>query len=228
LGVEREVNYSTIVGLESLKGIIDVLYLKLRLDDVTSPYFYGVDERKIKPHMVKLVWFLLGGENDYRGRPLDVAHRDVRARWERRTLLGKRYVETGPGIHERAWQHTGGHLLGAFTEAGFTSQGLHDHLASRLAEAHDLIVTDVEPRRRFARLRGLAGRRTRRVLSIGYVAALLAFLAGMDWYVAEGNLTYAPDSWTTWGLLGIGNALGVIVAVRSIFARIRRWRGQPA
>jgi hemoglobin len=78
---------------------VNDFYVRVLADPQLAPYFEDVDLARLKRHQVLLVTKVLGGPDNYTGRPLDEAH-------------------DGLGITSDHFTAVVGHLAGAMKDAG--------------------------------------------------------------------------------------------------------------
>ena len=67
-------DYEIIGGGAAVSAVINDFYGRVLGDSQLAPYFEEVDLARLKRHQVLLVTKLLGGPDNYTGRPLDKAH----------------------------------------------------------------------------------------------------------------------------------------------------------
>jgi hemoglobin len=92
-------DYERIGGAPALTGVVDELYVRLTADDLVGHYFTDIDLPQQKRHMVLMLTKVLGGPDEYQGRPLDVAHQPL-------------------GISDADYDRVGQHLMAIIGEAG--------------------------------------------------------------------------------------------------------------
>ena len=61
-------------GMDTVKALVDLFYIKLLDDKRTSVFFKGRDVQRIKNHQYTFVASVLGSPNAYDGMPLRSAH----------------------------------------------------------------------------------------------------------------------------------------------------------
>ena len=67
-------DYEIIGGGSAVSAVVNDFYGRVLGDSQLAPYFEEVDLARLKRHQVLLVTNLLGGPDNYTGRPLDEAH----------------------------------------------------------------------------------------------------------------------------------------------------------
>jgi hemoglobin len=92
-------DYEVIGGGPAVSAVVNDFYERVLGDPQLAPYFEGVDMSRLKRHQVLLVTKVLGGPDNYNGRPLDEAH-------------------AGLGIDSDDFNAVVGHLAGAMKDAG--------------------------------------------------------------------------------------------------------------
>ena len=92
-------DYEVIGGGPAVSAVVNDFYKRVLGDPQLVPYFEGVDMSRLKRHQVLLVTKVLGGPDNYNGRPLDEAH-------------------AGLGIDSDDFNAVVGHLAGAMKDAG--------------------------------------------------------------------------------------------------------------
>jgi hemoglobin len=92
-------DYEVIGGGPAVSAVVNDFYERVLGDPQLVPYFEGVDMSRLKRHQVLLVTKVLGGPDNYNGRPLDEAH-------------------AGLGIDSDDFNAVVGHLAGAMKDAG--------------------------------------------------------------------------------------------------------------
>jgi hemoglobin len=70
-------DYDAIGGGPAVSAVVNDFYVRVLGDSQLAPYFEGVDMPRLKRHQVLLVTQVLGGPDNYDGRPLDEAHEDL-------------------------------------------------------------------------------------------------------------------------------------------------------
>src|SRR6185503_3889084 len=66
--------YERLGGEAAIMAAVDVFYKKVLADDVTSPFFAGLDiETQIKKQIAFMAW-AFGGPQEFKGRDLRSAH----------------------------------------------------------------------------------------------------------------------------------------------------------
>ena len=107
-------------GTDGVAATVDGLYLRLLADPVTAHYFWGIDVRRVRAHMVDFLVAALDGPDRYAGRDLGVAH-------------------SGLGVSDDAFDSTAGHLLDAL-EAQDVRPELLDAVLERIAPLRAVVV----------------------------------------------------------------------------------------
>ena len=67
-------DYEIIGGGSAVSAVVNDFYWRVLGDTQLAPYFDEVNLARLKRHQVLLVTKLLGGPDNYTGRPLDEAH----------------------------------------------------------------------------------------------------------------------------------------------------------
>jgi hemoglobin len=69
--------YERIGGEPALMAAVDIFYAKVLADELTRPFFVGLDmEKQVRKQISFMAW-AMGGPESYKGRDLEVAHRDL-------------------------------------------------------------------------------------------------------------------------------------------------------
>ncbi len=92
-------HYDRIGGAPAVTAVVDELYVRLTADPLVGHYFDSIDLPKQKRHMVLMLSKVLGGPDEYRGRPLDEAHQPLE-------------------ISEADYERVGEHLMAILGEVG--------------------------------------------------------------------------------------------------------------
>lgn len=92
-------DYETVGGGPAVSAVVNDFYERVLADPQLAPYFDDVDLPTLKRHQVLLVTKVLGGPDNYGGRPLAEAH-------------------DGLGITSDDFAAVVGHLAAAMKEAG--------------------------------------------------------------------------------------------------------------
>lgn len=92
-------DYDAIGGGPAVSAVVNDFYERVLSDPQLAPYFEGVDIARLKRHQVLLVTQVLGGPNNYDGRPLADAHE-------------------GLGIDHDDFARVAGHLTRSLSDAG--------------------------------------------------------------------------------------------------------------
>jgi len=92
-------DYDAIGGGPAVSAVVNDFYERVLGDPRLAPYFEGIDMPQLKRHQVLLVTQVLGGPNNYDGRPLAEAH-------------------AGLGVDHDDFAAVAGHLTGAMRDAG--------------------------------------------------------------------------------------------------------------
>lgn len=92
-------HFDRIGGAPAVSAVVDELYARLTTDDLVGHYFDGIDLPVQKRHMVLMLTKVLGGPDEYTGRPLDEAHQPL-------------------GIDDADYDRVGEVLLGILDEVG--------------------------------------------------------------------------------------------------------------
>ncbi|HET9021646.1 MAG TPA: group 1 truncated hemoglobin [Ornithinibacter sp.] len=92
-------DFERIGGAPAVAAVVDELYKRVTTDPLVGHYFEGIDLPRLKRHMVLMLTSVLGGPDDYDGRPLDEAHQPL-------------------GITDEDYARVGEHLMAILAEAG--------------------------------------------------------------------------------------------------------------
>jgi hemoglobin len=92
-------DYDAIGGGAAVSAVVNDFYRRVLGDPQLAPYFEGVDIARLKRHQALLVTQVLGGPDNYTGRPLGEAH-------------------AGLGIDRDHFNAVVGHLAAAMKDAG--------------------------------------------------------------------------------------------------------------
>ncbi|MGC9668735.1 group I truncated hemoglobin [Planosporangium sp. 12N6] len=80
--------YERIGGADTVRSVVDRLYVLITEDERLRPYFDGVDLTGQKRHMAALLSQVLGGPKAYTGRDLRQAHASLHITTEHYALVG--------------------------------------------------------------------------------------------------------------------------------------------
>ena len=69
--------YEKIGGQESVKKAVALFYKKILMDARVSHFFDHTDMRQLYAHQSKFLTFVLGGPNDYEGKNMRDAHKNI-------------------------------------------------------------------------------------------------------------------------------------------------------
>jgi hemoglobin len=92
-------DYERIGGAAAVTAVVDELYNRLVPDPQVGHYFGEIDIPRQKRHMVLMLTTVLGGPDNYFGRPLEEAHQPL-------------------GITESDYARVGEHLMAILGEVG--------------------------------------------------------------------------------------------------------------
>jgi hemoglobin len=92
-------DYDAVGGGPAVSAVVNDFYRRVLADPGLAPYFEGVDMVRLKRHQALLVTQVLGGPENYTGRPLGEAH-------------------AGLGIDHDDFTAVVGHLASAMKDAG--------------------------------------------------------------------------------------------------------------
>jgi hemoglobin len=92
-------DYEVVGGGPAVSAVVNDFYERILSDPQLAPYFEDVDLARLKRHQVLMVTKVLGGPDNYNGRPLDEAH-------------------DGLGITSDDFAAVAGHLTDAMKDAG--------------------------------------------------------------------------------------------------------------
>jgi hemoglobin len=95
--------YARIGGQPAIMAAVDVFYAKVMADEITRPFFQGLDmAAQIRKQIAFMTW-AFGGPDEYRGRDLRAAHA---------SLVRDR------GLGDRHFDAVAGHLASTLRELG--------------------------------------------------------------------------------------------------------------
>jgi hemoglobin len=92
-------DYDAVGGGPAVSAVVNDFYDRVLADPQLAPYFEGVDMPRLKRHQALLITQVLGGPDNYDGRPLDEAH-------------------AGLGIDSDDFAAVAGHLVETMRDAG--------------------------------------------------------------------------------------------------------------
>lgn len=107
-------------GVDAVAAAVENLYLRLLADPLTAHYFWAVDVREVRAHMVDFLVAALDGPAPYAGRDLGVAH-------------------AGLAVSGPAFDATAGHLLHALASQDIRPE-LLDSVLDRIAPFRAAVV----------------------------------------------------------------------------------------
>ena len=113
-------DYDAIGGGPAVSAVVNDFYERVLGDPQLAPYFEGIDIPQVKRHQVLLVTQVLGGPNNYDGRPLAEAH-------------------AGLGVDHDDFAAVAGHLTGAMRDAGVPEDILMRAIAVVAATEPDIV-----------------------------------------------------------------------------------------
>ena len=113
-------DYDAIGGGPAVSAVVNDFYERVLGDPRLAPYFEGIDMPQLKRHQVLLVTQVLGGPNNYDGRPLADAH-------------------AGLGVDHDDFAAVAGHLTGAMRDAGVPEDILMRAIAVVAATEPDIV-----------------------------------------------------------------------------------------
>lgn len=113
-------DYEIIGGGPAVSAVVNDFYERVLGDSQLAPYFEEVDLARLKRHQVLLVTKVLGGPDNYTGRPLDEAH-------------------DGLGITHDDFAAVGSHLAGAMKAAGVPDDIVMRAVAAVSAAEPDIV-----------------------------------------------------------------------------------------
>jgi hemoglobin len=114
-------DYERIGGGAAVSAVVDEFYRRLTADEQVSHYFADVSLPALKRHQALMITTILGGPNQYDGRPLDEAHSPL-------------------GITETDYQRVGTHLMSCLADAG-VPEDVQGRVGDALGQVRDSIVT---------------------------------------------------------------------------------------
>jgi hemoglobin len=95
--------YERVGGEGAVMAAVDLFYQKVLADEVTRPFFDGLDMQAQTKKQIAFMTWALGGPNEYRGRDLRVAHAQ---------LVRER------GLSDLHFDAVAGHLVATLRELG--------------------------------------------------------------------------------------------------------------
>ena len=113
-------DYERIGGGPAVSAVVDEFYQRLTADDQVGHYFQEVSLPTLKRHQVLMITTILGGPNQYDGRPLDEAHKPL-------------------GITDSDYQRVGSHLMSCLQDAGVPDD-IQGRVGVALGQVRDSIV----------------------------------------------------------------------------------------
>jgi hemoglobin len=113
-------DYDAIGGGPAVSAVVNDFYERVLGDPQLTPYFEGVDIARLKRHQVLLVTQVLGGPNNYDGRPLADAHE-------------------GLGIDHDDFSRVAGHLTRSLSDAGVPEDIVMRAMAAVAATEPDIV-----------------------------------------------------------------------------------------
>jgi len=106
--------YDRIGGEKAVMAAVDTFYSKVLADDLTRPFFEGIDlEAQVRKQVAFMTW-AFGGPAEYKGRDLRTAHAD---------LVKKK------GLTDRHFDAVAGHLKATLLELGVAADLVEEALA---------------------------------------------------------------------------------------------------
>jgi hemoglobin len=69
--------YDKYGGFAGIHGLVQAFYVKVLESDLLAPYFEGIEMSRLIGHQVRFFCKVLGGPDNYTGRSLAAAHRDL-------------------------------------------------------------------------------------------------------------------------------------------------------
>ena len=99
--------YDKIGGKDSIQKAVDLFYKKVLMDGRISHFFDNTDMRRLYAHQSQFLSFALGGPNEYQGRDIREAHKNL--------------VEKH-GLEERHFDIVAEHLLATLIDLGITEE----------------------------------------------------------------------------------------------------------
>ena len=99
--------YDQIGGKESIQKAVDLFFKKIFMDGRVSHFFDNTDMRRLYAHQSQFLSFALGGPEEYKGRDIREAHKDL--------------VEKH-GLEEKHFDIVAEHLLATLVDLGVASK----------------------------------------------------------------------------------------------------------
>ena len=99
--------YDKIGGKDSIQKAVNLFYKKVLMDGRISHFFDNTDMRRLYAHQSQFLSFALGGPNEYQGRDIREAHKNL--------------VEKH-GLEERHFDIVAEHLLATLIDLGITEE----------------------------------------------------------------------------------------------------------
>lgn len=114
-------DYERIGGGPAVSAVVDEFYRRLTADEQVAHYFDEVSLPTLKRHQTLMITTILGGPNQYDGRPLDEAHSPL-------------------GINDADYDRVGGHLMSCLQDAG-VPEDIRGRVGDALSQVRGFIVT---------------------------------------------------------------------------------------
>lgn len=114
-------DYERIGGGPAVRAVVEEFYRRLTADEQVGHYFEHVSLPNLKRHQALMITSILGGPDEYDGRPLDVAHASL-------------------GISDADYERVGGHLMACLRDAGVPDD-IQGRVADALGQVRGAIVT---------------------------------------------------------------------------------------
>jgi hemoglobin len=116
-------DYEAVGGGPAVSAVVNDFYERVLDDPQLAPYFEDVDMARLKRHQVLLVTRVLGGPDNYNGRPLDEAHE-------------------GLGIDRDDFNKVVGHLGSSMKDAGVPDDIIQRAGAAVAATEPDIVESE--------------------------------------------------------------------------------------
>ena len=85
-------------GFEAISKAVHDFYSRVLKSETAAPYFDGYNMARIIQHQTQFICMLLGGPANYRGKELEMAHRNLR-------ISGDAFEEVGELLDETLEDH---------------------------------------------------------------------------------------------------------------------------
>jgi hemoglobin len=89
--------YDKYGGFAGINELVQAFYVKVLESDLLAPYFEGVEMSRLIGHQVRFFCKVLGGPDNYTGRSLAAAHRDLK-------ISSPVFAEVARLLQETLWE----------------------------------------------------------------------------------------------------------------------------